>query len=326
MAKEWIGYRRLYDSVACLPQDGKGFTVSYTLAEHDVVCRFSRQPQFPIVAQTPYRYHVAGDAFSAEFSFVEPKDTAYAGHLFTEIICWRQFDVNSSEDIASNLADATSKKQFHAIAEFAAGVIGLVLHRQLISEPLDDNYVSGRYTKPYIAQFSVPARATVQNVSFSLETILGIDSPIAQSKLLNKPVMTWLAKAWTEQDIMLKFLALFIPIEVLLKHKPPSPAEPDALSEQIRQIILKHGGENKEDLITFFNGRLSPPLNDRFRTIAVEARLPDYEADISNFKRFNSMRNKLLHEGRKLTVAPSEAAQLQEIAERYAFWFLLRAS
>ena len=104
--------------------------------------------------------------------------------------------------------------------------------------------------------------------------------------------------------------------------------------EEIRQLIVNSEKEDQKRLLMFIDQlekSQQPSLVTRFEVLARVAKLSGYEADIIAFKKFNRIRNFLLHRGDpsiKLTVSvgEEETQQLEDLVERYVSWFLYRDS
>jgi hypothetical protein len=147
-------------------------------------------------------------------------------------------------------------------------------------------------------------------------------------------ILGWLMRAWNEKELVYKFLALFIPLEMVLNNVSlKSLPEIRQQTRAIRSLINRHGGESKGQLLAFFNDMaqgLRPPLSARFEVLAQAARMPGWQLDIEAFKRFNSMRNALVHRGDrhiKLAItsdSPDEndVQTLEDLAERYVSYAL----
>jgi hypothetical protein len=79
-------------------------------------------------------------------------------------------------------------------------------------------------------------------------------------------------------------------------------------------------------------GQQRPSLVSRFEEMARAAQIEGWETDVVAFRRFNSIRNKLLHRGEQrvqLVISLGEELQeetheLEDIAERYLSWSLFR--
>lgn len=133
-------------------------------------------------------------------------------------------------------------------------------------------------------------------------------------------------RAWHESDPVFKFVALFIPLEFMLAGHSRGGSE--VLKEHagnIRRLIRRHAGADREALLSFFSALVEaqrPSLPSRFEHLAREAEMPGWQADVEAFRRFNNLRNKLLHRGVRavsLQVPISEDATryLEDIVERY---------
>jgi hypothetical protein len=142
-------------------------------------------------------------------------------------------------------------------------------------------------------------------------------------------ILGWLMRAWAEQEPISKFNALFIPLEMILRDvKGEISEECRRHAEAIRELIATSGGEQKDQLTTFFDTLMKsqrPSLVGRFERFAKVANMPNWQGDVEVFRRFNKIRNDLVHHGQakvKLviaipTVGEDELQSLEELVERY---------
>jgi hypothetical protein len=123
---------------------------------------------------------------------------------------------------------------------------------------------------------------------------------VAQS---GSSVLFWLIRAWAEREIISKFNALFIPLEMVLEGIQGEMPEDQRLQvEKLQTLIDNCGGEDKEkEALKSLLDRLvksqRPSLIDRFNLFAEDAKMPGWEKDIKAFKKFNRIRNSLVHRG-----------------------------
>jgi hypothetical protein len=145
-------------------------------------------------------------------------------------------------------------------------------------------------------------------------------------RTLGPVALSWLIRAWAEQEPISKFLALFIPLEMVLQgYGGGDQPETERRTELIRQLIATHGGDSGEELLRYFEHLLKlqkPGLPARFRQMAQQVAMPGWERDADAFTRFNQLRNALLHRGDPgirlvVSVSEEEVRQLQDIVERY---------
>ncbi|MGR8981534.1 MAG: hypothetical protein ACU84H_15790 [Gammaproteobacteria bacterium] len=110
----------------------------------------------------------------------------------------------------------------------------------------------------------------------------------------------WLTRAWRERDSVARFIYLFIPLEAILQSDEEIPSEAHGNIEKLIELVEKSEGANKEDLLSFLEitkKKYGPNLNTRFEAFAKQAAIPGWEADVAVFKKYNRMRNLLVHAG-----------------------------
>jgi hypothetical protein len=164
-----------------------------------------------------------------------------------------------------------------------------------------------------------------------------LDKASVEAREFGISVFRWMLRAWVERDIISKFTALFIPLEIILSgYGKENEYDKEKLKkyEQIRELIS--GKPESEALLKLFNSLVQsqqPSLVSRFEGLANEAKLAGFESHVIAFKRFNKIRNKLLHQGDpnvKLEVPindeslEQETQQLEDLVERYVSWTLFR--
>jgi hypothetical protein len=143
----------------------------------------------------------------------------------------------------------------------------------------------------------------------------------------------WLMRAWGEHEIISKFIALFTPLEMVLEGFGGS-FGPDTRIEKLRQMINSHANDDRDQLLNLVNHLatlLKPGLGTRFRELAEKAQMPGWVQDVEAFKRFNGIRNALLHRGQPdvqvmVPVSNDEIRQLQDLVERYVCYRLFNDS
>lgn len=280
-------------------------------------------------------------------------ESAHPNTFFTEIFCSRVVEVtdelskafHDNDSTASsemlNLAQQNSQ-QLKAAADLIAGVIGLRFHRQFVLEVINENFLAMKDDNDYASNFASPAIEILESVALNdngidnLSRLLkAIGKAPHQAQDIGSSALAWLLHAWTERETISKFMALFIPIEIILagySGNPDDEKDQQENSSKIRDIITSHGGTEADNLLKYFNQIARPSLASRFAEMAKEAKIDGWELDVQAFRRFNSIRNKLLHRGERdiqLTVSlnnelQEESRQLEDIAERYVSWTFFR--
>jgi len=93
---------------------------------------------------------------------------------------------------------------------------------------------------------------------------------------------------------------------------------------KLRDLIGAYAGEDEEQLNSCLDRLVNsqrPSLIDRFAIFAREANMPQWENDVEAFKRFNKIRNGLIHRGdarvRLHVPIGEETRALGDLTERY---------
>ncbi|MCX6563428.1 MAG: hypothetical protein NTU60_07465 [Candidatus Aminicenantes bacterium] len=304
------------------------------------------------------KYVVPGEAslmITTEYK-KDALESSYPRHFFTEILCSKQVEV--SEDLSQafhakvpsahgellRLAEQDAKR-LKTATDLIAGTIGLRFHRQFVIEVINENFFAMRTADDYAFNQFGPGLEVLDGISLNsngaeiLHQLLeGVGQATPEAQELGAAALAWLLRAWRERDNISKFTALFIPIEIILAgygDDPNKEKEKQEEATQIRNLLATHGGSEANDLLAFFNrimGQQRLSLASRFEEMAKQAQIDGWEADVVAFKRFNSIRNKLLHRGEQqvqlvISVGQNieeETRQLEDIAERYVSWALFR--
>lgn len=143
-------------------------------------------------------------------------------------------------------------------------------------------------------------------------------------------VLHWLLKAWRERDHIAKFMYLFIPLEAVLPSADSTQPDSETELDAIESLIKNSDAPNKDKLLQFIKRtktKFSPTLNARFEMFARENSIPGWELDVKAFRKFNRMRNLLLHTGNKNLSShinfEDNLRTLEDLVERYVSLALL---
>jgi hypothetical protein len=151
--------------------------------------------------------------------------------------------------------------------------------------------------------------------------------------VFNTPALSWLLRAWNRRDPVDEFVALFIPLEIIMQGYKPNVVKDTGSATKIRTLLRAHSGSEAEALIKYFDEllrkQMPPSLASRFEAMARASKFSCWEADVENFRRFTRIRNALVHRGDRY-VETTESLQkkdiraLEELVTRYMNWALLR--
>jgi hypothetical protein len=356
MAEERIGYRRLYDSMGCSLVDRKELQISSSIGDLGIEVYLGSRPKLGITVSQSGKYIVPGEAslmITAEYK-KDATESTYPRHFFTEICCSKLVEVSQEVSTAFHAKDPSGHNELLRLAEqdvnrfisavdLVAGAIGLRFHRQFVLEVINENVFALRNDDDYAFNQASPGLEVLEGIALkptgtdALRNLLhAISQAPTEAHELGASAFGWLLRAWSERDTISKFMALFIPIEIILtRHSGTPNRESLENASKIRNLINLHGQAEAKNLLVFFNeimGRQGPGLTSRFEELAQDAQLEGWETDVIAFRHFNSIRNKLLHRGDKhvqLVISlneelQEETHQLEDIAERYVSWSLFR--
>jgi hypothetical protein len=210
------------------------------------------------------------------------------------------------------------------------GVAALLFHRQLILKPLSEAgfiKIADEYTYDFrgVGMENLSRVEFVSGAQEILDSIaVGVNSCDNEEIAKIAKLLSWLSKAWRETDPISKFLFYFIPIEAILDNTDIDDQEKKNAVDRAIQIVSECEQSDKDDIIKALSGiktRYSPSLNSRFEEFARVAQIPGWEKDAKAFKKFNKIRNDLLHSGkadvRLFVEIDGITRSLEDIAERY---------
>jgi len=356
MATEMVGYRRLYDACGCKLRAQEEFEtdLSYT-PDLQVHVYLGPKPSLGLTVVKADKFLAPGRVSKVwEFKHVkDPKEAGREKDLFCEIRCMLPVDVHDDLSAAFRRDGAEAHKELlrlaeehrdalHDAADVISGVLALQFHRQLVLDLLEENYIVLKPDGDYAYNFRGPWLEVLGQVELTdigiaaLRDILeAVGKAGTSAKVFAAKVFRWLLKAWSERDAIDRFIAFFIPIEVILSgQRAGSQTEFRKGAHGLRQLIKKHGGDQRREMLRLVNKlveRQRPSLEERFEDFAREAGMDGWEDDVLAFKEFNQMRNQLLHRGEskvKLSVSITKevSKQLEDLAIRYSKFALFGIS
>ncbi|MBI2884262.1 MAG: hypothetical protein HYY11_10240 [Candidatus Methylomirabilis oxyfera] len=222
------------------------------------------------------------------------------------------------------------------LLDVISGILGLRLHRQLVLKPLVENSFLGGEFKP-VSSFVGPAMEMLESIKANSNTgphVLRLLEGMADipEDVLRKggAILHWLLKAWRERDVISKFIYLFIPLEAILQSTAELATDSKVNLESLEAIVRSSDVHDKESLLQFLDRaktKFGPTLNSRFEEFARRAAIPGWELDSEAFKKYNRMRNLLLHAGHRNVRShinfEKNTRTLEDLVERYVSIALL---
>ena len=216
------------------------------------------------------------------------------------------------------------------ISDLVAGCIALRHHIQLVRRllcedrlVLDGDSILARsfYGDPIeVLQHVRPQDGASQAVSALLAAL---NAGPAKLRKTGAGILHWMNRAREESSLEGRFIALFIPLEMVLEGVSAAHHLSSHIA-RLRELVAKAGNE-KESLgasLDLIAKGLRPSLNDRFREFARLSGYSLWERDVEAFGKFNKMRNAMLHRGEQgastvQLVDDHVVADLEDLAERY---------
>lgn len=332
-----LGWRRLYDALGFSIESSGPVTASANFVDgRQINFYLGLEPPVGVMSINEGGYIVPGR--QVEILKASPE---YETDCFCEIsITWSR-NLTAEEEQLLSEADNTfhhkilsearaSLDEPENLLDAAAGALGLSIHRQLVLKPLIENVFFTGGPLP-ISSFSGPVWERLDHLGVSEEgkstisnLLTGMGQTPEKAWLKGGATLHWLLKAWRERDYITKFMYLFIPLEAVVQSTPELAADASRELNAIREIVDQSNASDKAELISFIERaktKFNPTLNARFEELAKKHALPGWELDVEAFKKFNRMRNLLLHTGNKRLSAHIDFKQhsrtLEDLVERY---------
>jgi len=334
---EAVGLRRLYDALGCSMGTPPEVKVTFPILENRTGRIYvGPKPPLGILSIESEQYIIPG----RESVFFR-SGCDYESDCFLEIAITFEVEVENSISAGLIKGDENAKQaildkvdpfnaSFANAIDVIAGLIGLKFHKQFVLKPLSENSFISTSPQP-VAWFTGPWVENLQPITLTeagadaLRSYMNALATAAGDTLENATrVLQWLLKAWREQDPIARFLYLFIPLECVLENAESTDFVPFQRIETLRNIVSSSDREGKGELLTFFAAletKFAPTLNSRFESLAEKHRIAGWELDVTAFRRFNRIRNLLLHSGREPASSHLDLGEdtrtLEDLVERY---------
>jgi hypothetical protein len=240
----------------------------------------------------------------------------------------RQNDKPSQELL---LRESTvDSKSSENLLDAISGVLGLRVHRQLVLKPLvESSFLTGEidpmcyFETPEveILEGLKPNSNTSTHIFKLLERMMDTSEDVLRK---SGAILHFFLKAWREKDPISHFMYLFMPLEAILPSADNSQFGSKAELESLESIVKNSDAVDKEHLLQFLENaktKFNPSLNSRFEEFAQSTSIPGWELDVEAFKKYNRMRNLLLHAGNKNIAnrinLKKNTRTLEDLVERY---------
>lgn len=341
-----LGARRLYDALGVgTGAVGEIYHKITLQAGTTVSVYLGPKPPHGVVSLDCSQYGIPGRnpvIFSANSEYEAPS--------FLELAVGRPKEITQQEFVMlkdnDKVVRETLLKEANAHLEMSehlldvfSGVLGLRIHRQFVLKPLVENcFISGEFEA--VSTLAGPAVEMLESVEANpntgpyIEKLLeGMTNLPEESLLKGGAVLHWLLRAWRERDAVTKFMYLFVPLEAVLQSSAELVADPEAHLESLEALVKSSNVLNKDALLGFLGRaktKFGPTLGARFEEFARRAGISGWEVDVKAFKKFNRMRNLLLHAGDKRVRGhinfEENTRTLEDLVERYVSVALLGSS
>jgi hypothetical protein len=338
-----VGTRRLYDALGFDAQASGEILIEQELgADCTATVYLGPKPPRGIAALTEASQFLV----PAQQVSMGSMSSDYQAPFFLDIAISRTKVLSSGELAALRAQDPKTQSSLmtqsadeqavaNELLDWFAGCLALKVHRQLVLKLLIQNeFIEGDF-EPAMSYFG-SAVEILEPVSMNSQapTLL----PPFMQRICSAPeykireggaVFHWLLRAWRERDPVSKFMYLFIPLESVLQSDEGLSSEATADIDRLIQVVRAAEIADQDELLGFLvraRARFSPTLNARFEYFARRRAIPGWELDVKAFKRYNRMRNQLLHRGDR-NIRPhvsfeNETRTLEDLVERYVSLFV----
>jgi hypothetical protein len=349
-----IGYRKLFEAVDCELKIQSTFPQGFMISENKIwfAINFGENLMFGKGIGKGSKYITIQDGtpkLFSEFTEYTPFSNMPNG-IYTEIFSFEEFPVEDSDldELEKNNVQVRDKylkiaednrDKYKKMIDFVSGLIGLKFHRQFVVEPIIENPIVQMPNGKYFHHIYGTAAELLERITLKepgikrLHELLEVVSKANKNIEKYSLIFYWLLRAWTERESVAKFLDLFLPLEITAKtFSPQTNSNKDELISLVEQKIENE--ESKRLIVELLrnSGEPKPGLVDNFIKMAKTYSMNSWENDIRAFKRFNNMRNRLLHGGDKRIVeiinlkneneTNENIVRLEDIVERYVSKFI----
>ena len=135
-------------------------------------------------------------------------------------IAFRAKDPKGHDELL-RLAEQDANR-FMTAADLISGTIGLRFHRQFVLEIINENFFASRSDNDYAFTQASPGLELLEGIALNpkgAEALRDLLKAIGQAPTalidFGASALAWLLRAWSERDTRSKFMALFIPIEIV---------------------------------------------------------------------------------------------------------------
>lgn len=337
MGIEIIGVRRLYDALGC----GLGIENEICINMPIVVGKnvsvyIGPNPPLGVLTIEADQYGIPGKQCKMAYT-----NNEYKSDCYLEIVITMEYEADDKISDGILAKDQHSRQEllgiigndsklFEKLLDFISGIIGLKLHRQLVLKPLIENplILSG---PEHVSSYVGPVVEMLDPIIFNENAQIVIESYVKALESCDETALIkagsifhWLNKAWRERDLVAKFIYLFIPLEGILQSDTEIPNEAHSNIENLINLVKMSDSIDKEKLLSFLEmtkNKYGPNLNARFEEFAKKSAIPGWETDVEVFKKYNRMRNLLVHAGRRDISThiniQEETRTLEDLIERY---------
>lgn len=337
MSTETLGIRRLYDALGCNVQEGQAIHITGNIADgKNVSVYIGPTPPLGVMTLEADQYGIPGKK-----SKIINTNIDYESDCYLEIVISFEYEVNEEirngilakdKGVREELLSVMNKNTplFEKLIDSISGIIGLKLHRQFVLKPLIENPLILSGPEP-VSSFSGPSVEILETITLNDNASSILDNYIKALEGTSEATLAkaggvfhWLVKAWRERDPIAKFIYLFIPLEGILQLDTDIPNVAHSNIKALEELVENSESDSKEQLLSFLEftkKKYGPTLNARFEEFAKNSGVPGWETDVVVFKKYNRMRNLLVHAGRKdirthINIQ-EETRTLEDLVERY---------
>jgi hypothetical protein len=343
-----IGYSRLYNARGCSLRGRDEVLLRFSFGTLDVEAYVGPNPRhiiagFTIGPAKPKDAMVCSRVPQAR-EYELPSREIFPADLYTELVAKEAIEVDDALAAAFQARDEVARAAMlrkaaerdpllTAALDYVAGVLGLRLHYRLVSTPItEQRYAYRDKSASYAFSTSLPVQVIATHewdVSDEGLTATETRIPTLQRGWTWEKaaeVLAWLLRAWAAEDPVLKFVSLFIPLECVIPELPMTGSVAwDQKRRAVLAIVKKEAAAQDRNELSKFVADLrpsAPSLASRFEKWATDTALPGSKQDVVTFRRFNRMRNSLLHAGKAgarshVVVEADNVRTLEDIAARY---------
>lgn len=336
-----VGFRRLYratgiqlpgESLHFSTKSTDGFVIEFYLGPRPPYGRWTRGPLEFLSKDGPIRMGINFKPLAEGFKDVKNYlDLAVvrSNDLAPE---WSAAFLAKDDTAATQISESLQRdrRRFAEVLDLVVGAVCLRFHCQLAMEELGEEPLMIRGPLDFGHSFAGSTIRVCDDLQFSagagdsvgnfVSEILNADSG---SRKRGCEALSWMIRAWHARDSVLAFLSHFVVLEMMVEGETVDATQSMATAaDSLRDVVIQSNNPELMVQLNAFIASWRPALAARFESLVKRCGAASAQQDLEAFKKFNKMRNDLLHRGNQMvrstvTLSTQDVQSLEDLVERY---------